>query len=67
MPKTFFFAREPFVLCFRIPPAAKRLWIRVGYHEFPSKIFCLTMPESFVGEKFCAVFQKRSGSEKLDG
>ena len=33
-------------------------------HDFPSKIFCLTVPKNFVVELFCAVFQKNSGSEK---
>ena len=26
--------------------------------------FCLTVPKNFVGEAFCAVFQKNSGSTK---
>ena len=34
------------------------------YHDFPSKFFCLTVPEYFVGEPFCAVFRKVSGIEK---
>ena len=34
---------------------------------FLSKIFCLTVPKNFVGEPFCAVFQKSSGSEKNYG
>ena len=32
-----------------------------------SKFFCLTVPKIFVGEPFCAVFQKVSGSEKVYG
>ena len=35
------------------------------YQNFPSKVFCLTMPEIFAGEPFCAVSQKISGSEKF--
>ncbi len=35
------------------------------YQDFPSKIFCLRMPKKFIGEPFCAVFQKTSGSEKF--
>ena len=35
-----------------------------GYHVFPSKFFCLTVPEYFVGQPFCAVFRKISGIEK---
>ena len=37
------------------------------YHNFLSKIFCLTVPKNFVEEPFCAVFQKISGSEKVYG
>ena len=36
-----------------------------GYHVFPSKVFCLTVPINLVGEPFCAVFQKSSGIEKV--
>ena len=32
---------------------------------FRGKFFCLTVPKNFVGEPFCAVFQKNSGSEKF--
>ena len=35
--------------------------------DFLSKIFCLTVPKCFVGEPFCAVFQKISDSQKLHG
>ena len=46
----------------------KSFWIRGGeYQDFPSKIFCLTVPKNFVVETFCAVFQKISGSEKVYG
>ena len=32
----------------------KSLWIRGGeYKDFPSKIFCLTVPKHFVEEPFC--------------
>ena len=37
---------------------------RGGYKRFPSIIFCLTRPNFFVGEPFCDVFQKISGSQK---
>ena len=36
-----------------------------GYHVFPSKVFCLTVPINLVGEPFCAVFQKSSGSKNF--
>ena len=48
----------------------KSLWKKVGrgdYRNFPSKIFCLTVPKYFVEEPFCAVFQKISGGEKNYG
>ena len=46
----------------------KSLWIKGGeYQGFASKIFCVTVPKNLVGEPFCAVFQKFSGSEKVYG
>ena len=36
-----------------------------GNQDFPSKRFCLTLPKNFIGEHFCALFQKTSGSEKF--
>ena len=59
------------MLCFRKFPMTKmiidkrgRVW---GYQDFPSKAFFLRVPECFVGENYCAVSQKDSGSEKLYG
>ena len=38
------------VLCFGKLPAAKKIMDKKGgYHDFPSKIFCLRVPKSFVG------------------
>ena len=37
------------------------------YQDFPSKIFCLTVPKLFVEEHFYVVFQKTSGGEKFIG
>ena len=37
------------------------------YQDFPTKIFCLTVPKNIVGEPFCAVFQKISVSQKVYG
>ena len=34
---------------------------------FCRTFFCLTVPKNFLGEPFCAVFQKNSGSEKVYG
>ena len=44
-------------------------WIRKRreYRDFLPKIFCLTVPKNFVGEPFCAVFPKISGSQKIYG
>ena len=58
------------MLCLRKIPVAKKIMDKSGgggYQNFPSKFFCLRVPKQFVGEKFCAVFQKVSGSEKLYG
>ena len=35
------------------------------FQDFLSKFFCLTVPKNFVGEPFCAVFQKISGGGKF--
>ena len=45
----------------------KNSWFRGLCHDSPSKMFCLTVPKNFVGETFCAVFQKTSSSEKVYG
>ena len=42
----------------------KEGWVWV-YQDFPSNVFRLRVPEIFVGENFCAVFRKVSGSEEL--
>ena len=52
----------------------EKVWIRVGggrrngvsQNSVP-KTFCFTMPKFFVGEHFCAVFQKNSRSEIFHG
>ena len=47
----------------------EKVWIRKRreYRYFLSKIFCLTVPKNFLGETFCAVFQKIPGCEKVYG
>ena len=40
---------------------------RGGVSRFSVENFYLTMPKIFIGEPFCAVFQKNSGSEKVYG
>ena len=43
----------------------KSLTIRVRYQDFLKKVCCLTRLKNFVGESFCAVFQKIVGNEKF--
>ena len=48
----------------------EKFFASAGYvtlFDFLSKFFCLTVTKNFVGEPFCAVFQKISGSEKVNG
>ena len=47
------FCRGTF-LCFRNSLVSKNVRDkrRGGYHAFPSKLFCLTVPKNFVGEPF---------------
>ncbi len=40
---------------------------RGEYQDLPSKNVSLPVPENSVGQSFCAVFQKFSGSEKVYG
>ena len=47
-----------------IPPLISVLYAK-GYHDFPLKIFCLTLPTNFVGNPY--VFQKYSDIEKFYG
>ncbi len=35
------------------------------YQDFLSRIISLTVPKKFVGQPFCGVSQKVSGSEKV--
>ena len=57
---------NPFVLSFRKLPVSKKFMHRRGggYHDFPSKVSCTTMPKTLAREPFCVVFQKTSGSKK---
>ena len=58
------------MLCFRENLVAKKFMVKKvegNYVKFSSKIFCLTVPNYFEEEPFCAVFQKTSGSEKVYG
>ena len=64
MPKEF--VREPFSVS--LTSGMEKFFAPEGYvmiSDFLSKIFCPTVPKSFVGEPFCAVFQKIFGSEKF--
>ena len=51
MPKKF--AVEPFCAVFGKFPVANKVMDKKGeYQDFPSKISCLTVPKSFVGQPF---------------
>ena len=53
------------MLCFRKFPVAKNIMDKRGggYQDFPSKVFCLTVPKIFVGEPFSVSLI--SGVEKI--
>ena len=56
------------MLCFRKFLVAKKFMDKkAGDQDLLSKIFCLTVSKNFVGQTFCAVCQKFSGSEKVYG
>ena len=62
------FRRVPFSVF--LISGIEKVWMRAGsseYQDSPSKSFCLTVPKIFVGESFCAAFQKISTSEKVYG
>ena len=61
MPKNF--VEE--IFCFRISLVSKNVRDKRGgrYHDFPSKIFCLTVPKISVGESFSVSLV--SGIEKV--
>ena len=49
-------------------PGIKKFYASKGYvTNFCRKNICLTVPKNLVGEPFCAVFQKNSGSEEVYG
>ena len=49
--------------CFRKFRVSKNFMLNRGYHKFPSKISCLTVPKNFVGN--LSMFQKIWGIEKF--
>ena len=58
------FHRESFTVA--LISCIEKVWISEGEHQdFPSKLFCFTVPKTFVGELFSAVFRKISGSENV--
>ena len=59
----------PFVLCLRKLPVTKKNMDKSGVSRFSVGNFAnfLILPRIFVGEHFCAVFEKSSGSEKPFG
>ena len=59
------------LLCFTKFPVSKNSMDkrgggrRKGVSQFSVENFCLTLPKKIAGERFYAVFQKTSGSEKV--
>ena len=51
------------VQCFRKFGGSENFMHNRGYHNFPSKIFCLTVPKNFVGIR--SMSQKIWGIEKF--
>ena len=54
------------MLCFRKLSATKSLSVRGKYQNFSKTVCCLTVAKNFVGESFCAVFQRNVGNEKFN-
>ena len=54
------------MLCFRKSSATKSFSVRGKYQNFSKTVCCLTVAKNFVGESFCAVFQKIVGNEKFN-
>ena len=52
-----------YLQCFRKVGLSKNFMLNRGYHKFPSKNFCLTLPKNFVGTP--PMFQKIWGIEKF--
>ena len=58
--------KEPFSVS--LISGIEKFYAEEGYVTIFCRIFfCLAVPKNFVGEPFCAVFQKISGSEKFYG
>ena len=55
------------LLVFHKFPVSKKLMLQRVKSLFFLEIFCLALPKNFVGEPFCVVFQRSSGSEKVCG
>ena len=60
--------RRGTLLCFTKFPLSKNVRDKRGCDShFSVGKFRLTLPQAFIGEPFCDVFQKKSGSEKAFG
>ncbi len=64
--------RRRTLLCFTKILVSKKLMDkrgegRKGVSQFSVELVGLTVPKNFVGEPFCPVFQKISGSEEVYG
>ena len=60
------FVGKPFIVSLFL--GMEKFFASEGYvtiFDFPSKLFCLTVPTIFVGEHICAVFHNFFGSEKI--
>ena len=53
------------MMCFRKSPAAKNYGYKKGCQDFPSKFFCLTMPENLSKEPFVLCFRKLLVANKI--
>ena len=61
MPKNF--VGEPFSVS--LISGIEKFYASESYVTILCRNFFLTVPKNFMGESFCAVFQKMSGSEKV--
>ena len=59
------FVRKPFYVS-EIFWYGKNLWVRRGYCDFLSKIFCPTVPKNFVREPFCVSKNFWYGKKYMD-
>ena len=61
------YGKTSMLCCRKLLVARNSMDKRRGSQDFPSKVFCTTMPKTLAREPICVVFQKTSGSEKVFG